>query len=249
MKRALLYPVLLAALVAPMAACGDKAENGGTSAAAPSASPSPQPAEVLAAAVGKTEKQNLKFQLDEGSDPVEGTFDAASGGYTLKGGAGEDAFDFVIFPGAVYMPNPVAADGTYLKIDVTKLREQSSLRLLASPAFAVPFLSTATAVKQEASGTYSGTLDLTRVAASAGHPKALADQFAKAAGDKATAVPFTARVADGKLAEFKATFPAADQGKDLPWVMRISEIGGAVTVAAPAAAKVKDLPSSGYADV
>src|SRR5690349_2803517 len=116
MKRAIAYSVLLAALVAPVAACGDKAEKGGTTgAAAPSASPSPQPAEVLAAAVAKTEKQNLKFQLDEASDPVDGTFDAASGGATLKGGKGDEAFDFVIFPGAVYMPNPVANDGTFLK--------------------------------------------------------------------------------------------------------------------------------------
>jgi len=252
MKRALAYSVLLAVLVAPVAACGDKADTAGNAGngAGTNASPSPQPGEVLAAAVAKTDKQNLKFQLDEAAEPVDGTFDAASGGYTLKGGKGDEAFDFTMFPGVVYMPIPDAKDGTFFKIEVPKLREQSGLRLLASPAFAIPFLATASAVKQDSAGAFSGTLDLTKVAESTGHPKSLADQFAKAAGDKATAVPFTAKVdAQGRVSEFRATFPAADQGKDLPWVMRISEVGGTVTVAAPPANKIKALPASGYADV
>jgi hypothetical protein len=246
-RRALAYGALLAVLVAPVAAC-DGADRGGS--AAPSTSPGAQPAQVLAAAVAGTERQSLRFQLDEVSAPVDGTFDAASGGYTLRGGTGEKAFDLTIFPGVVYMPDPAANDGTFLRIEVARLRERSGLRLLAAPAFALPFLGAATAVEQRSAGVFGGTLDLTKVAASAGHPKSLADRFARAAADRANAVPFTAGVdARGRLSEFTATFPNADEGKDLPWIMRVTEVGGAVTVTAPPAGRVKDLPANGYADV
>ncbi|GIJ44726.1 hypothetical protein Val02_16120 [Virgisporangium aliadipatigenens] len=248
MKRILAFGATLVAFTLPVAACGEKAGGGnGTGAAAsPSPSPSPKPAEVLAKAAAATEGKNLKFTLKFEGETADCVHDATSKGTSITAGTGDEKFEFLFFPGTIYMKN-ILTSGKFFKIDMSKVKATSDFRVLEDPLFARSFLATATDVKADAAGAYSGTLDLTKVTGAA---KQAADVLAKDAGAKATAIPFTATVdAQGRLASFTTTFPGADDGKDMPWELKIQEIGGTATVAQPAPSTVTEFPASEYDDL
>lgn len=82
----------------------------------------------------------------------------------------------------------------------------------------------------------------------AGPTKGLAVSLAKAAGAKATALPFTA-TADtaGALSSVNITFPKADRGgKDLKYNVKVTEIGGTVSITVPPKNKMREAPSNFY---
>src|SRR5262249_22213571 len=106
---------------------------------------------------------------------------------------------------------------------------------------------TATNVKQDKPGGFSGTLDLTKVTVT-GTTKQIADHFAKNAGATATALPFTTTMdASGAIATVTMTFPRGDtSNSDLKYTLKIAELGGAVPVAAPPKNKVPEAPAAIY---
>jgi hypothetical protein len=249
MRRVLTFGVLLCVLVAPVAACGDRFDDlhsdaAGTS--APPPSPTLQPGEVLAKAATAIEKVNLRYTLKAEDDTIECVYDARTGGTRLSGGTGASRVDFAVFPGELFIEDSRVK--ALYRVDAAKVPADSTLTFLSEPLFARAFLAGATGVRENAEGNLTGALDLTKVPAGTGRSKAVADAFAKAAGARATDIPFTAMIdAEGRLTGIKATFPGADKGKDLVWDLTVVEIGGAASVPRPTG--YKELPAEKYKDM
>jgi hypothetical protein len=251
MKRTLALGVLATTLLVPVAGCaGTATETTGPAGNAPasvSQSPTPKPAELLAAATAKLDGQNLKFSLDSGNEPITGGLDAASGRFTISMISEGSKMEAVVAGNDLYL-STADLKGKWAHMAVAKLKSESSMLLLADPLFGRKLLAAATEVKQGAPGNFTGTIDLTKVTAEAGSPaKRLTDNFAKLAADKATAVAFTATVdAEGRLNTFQATFPGADSGKDLSYDFKITEVSTPVAVQVPPKSKVVEAPASSY---
>jgi hypothetical protein len=249
MKRILAGGAALFALAVPLSACDgttDSTPDARATPTAPSVSPSPKPAERLAKAVAATDGQNLSYTLVVKGETATVSYDTATKGTSMVSGTGARQFEVRLFPGTFFLQNPLKP-GAFFRIDVSKLNVDSEFRALEDPFFARQFLSTATTVTSDASGAVSGTIDLTRVTGTA---RTAADYFARTAGDRTTALPFTATMdGQGRLATFTATFPGADDGKDLVWDLKVVEIGGTVSVQQPAGTTVTPLPASEYKDL
>ena len=243
------FAVLLFVLVAPVAACGDRFDDvtgDATGSTAPSPVPSLQPAEVLAKAAAAIEKTNLRYTLKAEDDTVECVYDARTLGTRLSGGTGAARIEFTVFPGELFVEDAKAK--VVYRVDAAKVPAGSSLTFLSEPLFARAFLAAAKDVRENADGELAGVLDLTKVPAGTGRSRAIADAFAKAAGARATDIPFVASVdAEGRFAGLRATFPGADQGKDLEWDLRVVEVGGAAAVPRPTG--YKELPAEKYKDM
>lgn len=69
-----------------------------------------------------------------------------------------------------------------------------------------------------------------------------------AAAERASAAPFLVRVDDqNRLELFKATFPKAENGKDLEYEFTVLDVGGPVTVTRPTGPTVVEAPAGVYA--
>ncbi|MFD1048308.1 hypothetical protein ACFQ1S_23600 [Kibdelosporangium lantanae] len=226
------------------------AGGGVTTAVSATSSSTPKPADLFAAAVTKVNGQNVKFTIagDKKGESMTGSFDSASGGTKVTGDIDGTKVDVIGLGNDIYIGGLLGPD-KWVHAQASKFKDNAiSFLTIADPLYGQKFLSAATGVKQDQSGTYSGTVDLTKVTAT-GQAKRLADNFAKKAGAAATALPFTATL-DGSaaLSTVKITFPKADlTGHDLTYDLKITEAGGgAVPVAAPAKNKVTEAPADLY---
>lgn len=123
----------------------------------------------------------------------------------------------------------------WMRLDVSKLPAGSQLNP-ENMANAEAFAQAAVDVKKGADGTFSGTLDMTKSPTS--DPASL-----KALGDKAKAVPFTAKAdSEGRLVELVIDMSALGAGAT-KMTTTYSDFGTPVTVEAPPAAEVKDMPA------
>jgi hypothetical protein len=254
LKRVVALGVFAIALVAPLSGCSSTKDTpaarsgggGAASNAAPSASP--KPGELLAAAVTRLSGQNMKYTIDSGNgDVLTGSFDAKTGGNLLTGNVDGSKMDIIALGNDMYLGG-LAPGGKYYHALASKFKDNGiGMLLLVDPLCGQKFLSTATGVKQDKPGEFTGTLDLTKVTVT-GTAKRLADHFAKSAGATAAALPFTTTMdASGAIAAVTMTFPKADLGnKDLKYNLKITEVGGAVTVAAPPKNKVTEAPPDIY---
>ena len=248
MLRKLAAGVLLAAaLTLPLAGCRS-AGTTATGGASPAASRSPKPTEILTAVIAKSQGTSFALSLGDKNDSLKGSYDAANKAVRLDTGG----FDFVCIGSALYVSGfPGTDSGKYLRVDPAKLTADSTFAVLADPLAGLRFVVAAGSVDQPTSGHFTGTSDLTKV--SAGAPagtKLVVDFLTKQTRGGVTALPFTATVDDqGRLTQFSTTFPAADDGKDIDYVLTLSDFGTKATVTAPDPAKVEDAPPSFYQKV
>ena len=237
---------LTAALLAPVAGCG------GDSSPAAKPSPTPQPAEVLAAAATRTAGINLKLEMIDGGDAkatkVNGSYDTTKRLTLLAGTEDGETMQLVVGPEKAYLSGLNALEGKTFRIDLAKLPSGNGMVVFAEPMFPLLLLPTATTVTLTAPGSFSGTLDLTRVQAASIGARKFVEGASTAAAAKANALPFTATVnAQGYLATISVTFPAwGDEHKDARIDTSYSGYGDPVTVAEPTGAAVLDAPDGMY---
>lgn len=160
---------LFGALLLPLGGCADVLDRAGERSgdSGPAASPSPS---------------------------LTGTTDPAGGGVKLTGDVDGSTMEIITIGNDVYFGGLVE-EGRYVHAQVSKFKDTAiALLYLIDPLFGYKFLGTATSVVRGEPNTFTGTLDLTRVATT-GPAQRLAVSFAKAAGATATALPFTATAA------------------------------------------------------
>lgn len=127
------------------------------------------------------------------------------------------------------------ADGKWMRLDVSKLPAGSQLNP-ENMANAEAFAQAAVKVEKGADGSFSGTLDMTK--SPTADPASL-----KALGDKATAVPFTARADNqGRLVELTIDMSGLGAGATT-MTTTYSDFGTPVTVEEPPAAEVTEMPA------
>jgi hypothetical protein len=256
LKRKLVMGTVVGALVLT-GGCGSTKDSprdqvGGdtTTAASATSSSSPKPADLFAAAVTKVNGQNVKFTVagDKSGESMTGSLDSASGGTKLSGTLDGTKVDVIGLGNDIYIGGLLGPD-KWVHAEASKFKDKAiSFLTIADPLYGAKFLATAAGVKQDQPGTYSGTIDLTKVTVT-GQAKRLADNFAKKAGSAAAALPFTATLdGSGALSTVKMTFPKGDlTGHDMTYDLKITEVGGgAVPVAAPPKNKVTEAPADLY---
>ncbi|WP_327002451.1 hypothetical protein OHA72_46215 [Dactylosporangium sp. NBC_01737] len=245
MKRTITLGVLIAALAAASGAC-DRGSDRTPHADPPpsSALPSAAASEQLAAAVAKLDGQSLKYTITGNQGTLSGGFDTTTRGITLSGGT-TTKLDYVILGDDVYLKG-FDPQGRWWHLSVSRFSSGSTFRLLADPLFGIKFLTTARNVKQDAPGTFTGTLDVTKVAAG-GVTNEIADLFAKGDPAGATAVPFTATVdSQGRLAGVKATFTGVSKSGRVPYELKIVEYGATAPAVRPSPAETIEAPPEAY---
>jgi hypothetical protein len=246
MKRTITLGMLIAALAAASGAC-DRGSDRTPPADPPapsSASPSAAASEQLAAAVAKLEGQSLRYTVTGNQGTLSGGFDTSTRGITISGGT-TTKLEYVILDDDAYLKG-FDPQGRWWHLSVSRFPSGSTFRLLADPLFGIKFLTTAQNVKQDAPGTFTGTLDVTKVAAG-GITNQIADLFAKSDPAGATAVPFTATVdSQGRLAGMNATFTGVLKSGRLPYELKIVEYGATAPAVRPARAETVEAPPEAY---
>ncbi|MER7004678.1 hypothetical protein ABT297_16745 [Dactylosporangium sp. NPDC000555] len=251
LSRFIVGAVLGTALVATLTGCS-AADTAGGSAAAPAssaASPAPEPATVLAAAVAKTTGVNLKVVLagNKAEENVTGSYDATNKISSIAQASGADRMTIIATPDDLYLAGLSDFNGKTMHLKIAKLDAKSPLAILADVLTPLTLLTGVKDVSLTAPGSFTGTLDLTKAkGATAGSQKFL-DSVLAAAADRADAVKFTASVNEqGYLAEFNATLPKIDDGKDSEYDLKFSDFGSPVTITKPTGSKVIEAPAAMY---
>jgi len=246
MKRTITIGMLIAALAAASGAC-DRGSDRTPPADPPapsSASPSAAASEQLVAAVAKLDGQSLKYTITGNQGTLSGGFDPTTGGITLRGGT-TTKLEYVILDDDVYLKG-FDPQGRWWHLSLSRFPSGSTFRLLADPLFGIKFLTTARHIKQEPPGTFTGTLDVTKVTAGAVTSQ-IADLLAKGDPAGATAVPFTATVdGQGRLTGVKATFTGVSKSGRLPYELKIVEYGATAPAVRPSRAETVEAPPEAY---
>ena len=133
-------------------------------------------------------------------------------------------------------------------MDVARLPDAHGLVPLADPLAVVHLVTGVTEVQRTPEG-FAGKIDLTRVDPG-GSPatQRMVARLLGAAAERAASVPFLVRLDDqGRLELFKATFPKAENGKDLEYEFTVLDVGGPVSVTRPSGPTVVEAPAGVYA--
>jgi hypothetical protein len=246
MKRTITLGMLIAALAAASGAC-DRGSDRPPPADAPapsSALPSAAASQQLAAAIATLDGQSLKYTITGSQGTLSGGFDTTTNGITLSGG-NTTKLEYVVLGDDVYLKG-FDPQGRWWHLSLSRFPSRSTFRLLADPLFGIKFLTTASNVKQDAPGTFTGTLDVTKVTAS-GITNQIADLLAKGDPAGATAVPFTATVdSQGRLAGVKATFTGVSKSGRLPYELKIVEYGASAPAVRPSRTETVEAPPEAY---
>ncbi|BFU42587.1 hypothetical protein KRMM14A1004_08240 [Krasilnikovia sp. MM14-A1004] len=241
---------MLAAAVT-VTGCGpnDKPAASGTPTAATEQAAAPaDPTAELAAAITKLNEDTMKVSMTMvGGISMNGVADPKAQTAELKmimGAAGKGTEMEVRKVGTdVYMKiggelgKLAGGGGKWMHMDTTKLPGGASLGALSGddPAGTKTLMKAVTDVKRTGEGTFSGTIDLTKA------PQYGADKL-KELGGKVSAVPFTAKVEQGRLVEMTVDMssisPAA--GK---MTSKYSDFGTPVSVSRPDKSEITELPS------
>ncbi|MFG1775582.1 hypothetical protein ACGFIG_04020 [Micromonospora sp. NPDC049048] len=237
---------LVAALALGLTGCGGgtdaeaPAGDGGATTGAAAASSAPADARAeLGAAAKKLNQQSVKVKLTSPVINGDGMMDPAakSGDMTLKMGA-EGTFRILMLGDDVYL-KVTGMEGMpkkWMHMDVTKLGKSAQLNMMpdGDPGGAQQMVESVVDVEKTGPGTYSGVLDYTRTKPD--------DKAIQALGDKAKAVPFTARVDDqGRLVEFAVDTQVLHESLGT-MITTYSDFGTPVTVKKPAAGDTQEAP-------
>ncbi|MGK5522118.1 hypothetical protein ACSNN9_22555 [Micromonospora sp. URMC 107] len=237
---------LVAALALGLTGCGTKTDadapagNGGATTGAAPASSAPADARAeLSAAAQKLNQQSVKMQLKSSVITGSGSMDPATktGDMTMKMGA-QGTFRILLIGNDAYLKitGMQGMPKKWLHMDATKLGKSGQLNLMpeGDPGGAKQMVDSVVDAEKTGPGSYSGTLDYTRTKAD--------DKAIQALGDKAKAVPFTARVDDqGRLVEFAIDTQVLHESLGT-MITTYSDFGAPVTVEKPAASDTQEAP-------
>ncbi|MEV6923021.1 hypothetical protein AB0M46_00710 [Dactylosporangium sp. NPDC051485] len=255
---------LLAAVSVVFAAgaCGDKAGDGSTPAAAASSKPA-DPKETLLGSLKEYDKgvYDVAFTARDGAG--SGSIDAPKKHAHIKISGTDADMKFsmellVLEPEAYLKMDMGAAAGAvpglellngkkWIHVDRSKIKDSQDLSLKADDADLTgiaALLKSAQGVQAAGDKKFTGTLDLGK-----GDKSPVTDEeVIKALGDKAASVPFTATLgADGQLSELVIDVPAAGDKAAHQLKLTVSNYGKATVPAAPTGADVVEPPASIYA--
>jgi hypothetical protein len=235
---------LFAAAAIGLAGCGANSGTGGTTGgatpgAATSAAAQGAAAAELTAAAQKLNDDTVTTQVTSNGLTSSGKIDPKGNkaDVTMKVTASTGSADFQVraLGDDVYIQArglPNVQPGKWLHIDAAKAAGTTfDIIPDGDAAGANRFVKTVADVKKDGSGSYSGTLDLTKVPAGSG-------VTVNGMGDKASAVPFTATVDDqGRLTSM--TIDMSGLSAQLGTLKTTySNFGSPVTVAAPATSDI-----------
>ncbi|MEV4664761.1 hypothetical protein AB0J85_22780 [Micromonospora echinofusca] len=237
---------LVAALALGLTGCGTgtdadaPAGDGGATTGAAAASSAPADARAeLGAAAQKLNQQSVKMKLTSPVINGSGVMDPATktGDMTLKMGA-EGTFRILMLGNDVYLKvtGMQGMPKKWMHMDATKLGKSGQLNLMpdGDPGGAKQMVQSVVDVEKTAPGSYSGVLDYTRTKPD--------DKAIQALGDKAKAVPFTARVDDqGRLVEFAIDTQVLHESLGT-MITTYSDFGAPVSVKKPAASDTQEAP-------
>jgi hypothetical protein len=254
--------VLAAALFVPgLAACktdGDSptTESQSTAPAAPA-----DPKEALGASTQEIKKGNFTFTISGGELNGEGKVHLPSKSAEMKiaNGEGADATNlhlvFIDTDSWVKLDFGAAADSVpafkamkdkYQHLDRSRVKNAKELDFDfadVDPASSDKMIAAIGDVKQTGEGTYAGTIDATKATDS----DLLDEEVLKALGDKAKAVPFTAKLdQQGRLTEFGVQVPAAGSVPASTVTVKYANYGAATAVQAPPASQVVEASDQVY---
>ncbi|MER7280620.1 hypothetical protein ABT369_39885 [Dactylosporangium sp. NPDC000244] len=252
LSRFIVGSLLGTALVATLAGCG-AADTAGGSAAPPAssaASPAPEPATVLAAAVAKTTGINLKAVLaasDNAEENVMCAYDAQHKIGSITQTSGTDRMTIIATADDVYLSGLSDLGGKTMRMKIAKIDAKSPFAMFTDVLTPLTLLTGVKNVSSTAPGTFTGTLDLTKAQGTTAGSRKFLEYVLAIATDRAGAVKFTASVNEqGYLAEFKATLPHIDDGKDGEYDLKFSDFGSPVTITKPTGSKVVEAPAAMY---
>ncbi|MFI6260988.1 hypothetical protein [Micromonospora sp. NPDC051006] len=248
------------AATALLAACTP--DDGAERTAEPgSSSAAPTPKAALLAAVPDGTEGTFRFSGKDSSSTVSGLVDPTAKGAEFTTSIKDPDLGFT-----TTMSFRLVADQTWMKVKFTGTKGLTGLPKLpdrwlrldrsrltdgeSAPVYdgvdvgnAGPLVEAATAVEEQGTGRYAGTIDLTSGEAA----KALDAESMTALGDKAKAIPFTAEVgADGNLASLTLQVPAAGKQKAYEYLVRYRDYGTAPKVTAPTGKAAQDAPAVAY---
>jgi hypothetical protein len=229
-----------------LAGCGPSQDKTATTApaGAPAAEVAKQadPAAELAAAAAKLGEQSMKVRMEmAGGVSVSGVADpkAQTADMSMSTGTGSGGTDIKMlrvgndmwmkFSGSL---GTLAGNGKWMHLDIKEMANGA----YGDPAATAKMIDATANVQRTGDHAFKGTLDLTKA-------QTVGKAAVKAMGDKANAVPFTARTDEtGRLVELTVDMggiaPGAGTMKSTYW-----DFGTPVTVKAPPAAQVEELPS------
>ncbi|MER5333290.1 hypothetical protein [Micromonospora sp. NPDC002717] len=234
---------IVAALSLGLTGCGTKTDadapaGNGTGAAPASSAPADARAELTAAAQ-KLNQQSVRMELKSAVVNGSGVMDPATktGDMTMKLGA-EGTFRILLLGDDAYLKitGMQGMPKKWLHMDTTKLGKSGQFNLMpeGDPGGAKQMIESVVDVEKTGTGSYAGTLDYTRTKAD--------DPSIKALGEKAKAVPFTAKVDDqGRLVEFAIDTSVLHESLGM-MTTTYSDFGAPVTVKKPAASDTQEAP-------
>jgi LppX/LprAFG-like lipoprotein len=179
------------------------------------------------------------FKLTGAIDPV-GSKGTAQ--LTASGPNAEINIKSLLIGNDLYAQVPgITKAGTWTHLDGSRLPAGANIGLRPNqidPVGTANLLGAATDVKETGTGTYAGSLDLTKAAGLAGLSQVTIDGY----GTAAAKVPFTATLDDqGRLSKLTITVPQGD-----PIDVTYADYGAPVNVTAPAPAEITEAPDSFY---
>ncbi|MFF3857409.1 hypothetical protein [Micromonospora sp. NPDC002575] len=258
--------VLAAALFVPgLTACNNSpaAEPAAGEASAAPAVPA-DPKAALLASTKELSKGNFTFAITGGEFDGSGTVHIPSKSAEMKMSGGDATEDFsmdmhLVFidteswvkldisgPMADAIPGAKERKGKYQHLDRSKIKNAKDLQFDfadVDPAGSEALAKAITDVKKTGEGTYEGTLDATKATDS----DVLDADIVKGLADKASAVPFTAKLdAQGRLTEFLIKVPAAGSAKAQDLKVTYADYGAATAVQQPPADKVVEASDQVY---
>ncbi|WP_405100253.1 hypothetical protein [Micromonospora sp. NBC_01412] len=212
--------------------------NAGTSSVPASSAPANALAELTAAAL-KLNEQSVRVNIKSSVMNGGGLMDprSKSADMTLDLGAQGGKIRMVTIGDDMWLKAKSISD-KWLHMDATKLGANGQMNLMpdGDPGGAKKMIGGVVEVKKTGEGAFSGTLDYTKA-----NPD---DKDIKALGEKAKAVPFTAKTdAEGRLVELDVDTSVllASLGK---MTTTYSDFGATVSPEKPAAGETEEAPES-----
>lgn len=248
-KGAVIGAALLASL-AFVAGCkgSEPTPSGGTNTT--TTAPAKPASEELTDAIKKLNSTSYSYSMKFGPGEMTGAVDPAKKAVKMAlriAEAGQSfSMDIMLVGTDMYMkldgmPLPGLTPGKYLHLDATKVKSLTKLGVedLSDPTQSAKLTQSLIDVERTGTGTFKGTIDMTKVEQE--------DEDIAALGDKAKAVPFEATVdSEGRVSSMTIALPAGASTPAMDIEMKYFDFGSATTIAKPAASEVVEADAAMY---
>ncbi|MFV2101699.1 hypothetical protein [Micromonospora sp. LOL_024] len=248
-------------LVSGLAACDSSATDSSSTGSSPESAVPADPKAALVASTKGLADGNFTFTIAADSMTGKGTLHKPSNSaqMTMNMGGEDFTMDFDLIQiqpdtwvkvdlGDLFagVPGMEAFKDKYQHLDAAKASEAKSLDVFkegTDPADAAAMFEALTDVQKTGEGAYSGTFDLSTVQDSI----AADEDLLKALGDRAKAIPFSAKLdAEGRLTELVMSVPAAGEIKAQDFKVTYADYGAATAVQKPPADQVVEASEQTY---